>query len=90
MFGNINWLHNFDKIGKFRPYVLPNIEKILLYRAVYLGFDRIEYPNCSNKAIVPHLCHSLFCNAYDVKYAKLPADKLVVGLDKIEIRYVPS
>lgn len=52
-----------------------NIEKMLLCRTVYLGYDCFICPVCGNESIVPHSCHSRFCNACGVKYAKQLAAK---------------
>lgn len=75
MFDHIDWLRNLDNAGKLRPCVLLNIEKMLLCKTVYLGYDRFECPYCGNESIAPHSCHSRFCNACGVKYAKQLAAK---------------
>lgn len=75
MFDHIDWLGELDKAGKLRSCILMNIEKMLLCRTVYLGYDCFICPVCGNESIVPHSCHSRFCNACGVKYAKQLAAK---------------
>ena len=47
----------------------------LLCHTCYLGFDQYECPDCDNWNTIPHSCHSRFCNACGVKYAKQLAAK---------------
>lgn len=77
MFDHIDWLNELDQAGKLRPCVLENIEKMLLCRTIYLGYDQFECPVCGNESIVPRSCHSRFCNACGVKYAKQLAAKAI-------------
>lgn len=77
MFDHIDWLNELDQAGKLRSCVLENIEKMLLCRTIYLGYDRFECPVCGNESIVPRSCHSRFCNACGVKYAKQLAAKAI-------------
>lgn len=77
MFDHLDYLHKLDASGKARSCVLDNVERSLLCNTVYLGFDLFECPNCRNESIVAHKCHSRFCNACGVKYAKQLAAKAV-------------
>ena len=47
----------------------------LLCHTCYLGFDQFDCTDCDNWNIIPHSCHSSFCNACGVKYAKQLAAK---------------
>ncbi len=69
-FDNIDYIRKLDASGKARPCILDNAERSLLCHTCYLGFDQFECPNCDNWNVVPHSCHSRFCNACGVKYAK--------------------
>ena len=69
-FDNIEYIRKLDASGKARTCILDNVERLLLCHTCYLGFDQFECPNCDNWNIVPHSCHSRFCNACGVKYAK--------------------
>ncbi len=60
---------------KARPCILDNVERSLLCHTCYLGFDQFECTDCDNWNIIPHSCHSRFCNACGVKYAKQLATK---------------
>ena len=74
-FDNIDYIRKLDASGKARPSILDNVERSLLFHTCYLGFDQFECPDCDNWNIIPHSCHSGFCNACGVKYAKQPAAK---------------
>ena len=74
-FDNIDYLRKLDASGKARPCILDNVERSLLCHTCYLGFDQFECPDCDNWNIIPHSCHSRFCNACGVKYAKQFAAK---------------
>ena len=74
-FDNIDYIRKLDASGKARPCILDNAERSLLCHTCYLGFDQFECPNCDNWNVVPHSCHSRFCNACGVKYAKQLAAK---------------
>ena len=79
-FDNIEYIRKLDASGKARPCILDNIERSLLCHTCYLGFDQFECPDCDNWNIIPHSCHSRFCNACGVKYAKQLAAKSTTAL----------
>ena len=79
-FDNIDYIRKLDASGKARPCILDNVERSLLYHTCYLGFDQFECTNCDNWNIIPHSCHSRFCNACGVKYAKQLAAKATTAL----------
>ena len=74
-FDNIDYIRKLDASDKARPCILDNVERSLLCHTCYLGFDQFECPDCDNWNIIPHSCHSRFCNACGVKYAKQLAAK---------------
>ena len=74
-FDNIDYIRKLDASGKARPCILDNVERSLLCHTCYLGFDQFECTDCDNWNIIPHSCHSRFCNACGVKYAKQLAAK---------------
>ena len=74
-FDNIDYIRKLDTSGKARPCILDNVERSLLCHTCYLGFDQFECTDCDNWNIIPHSCHSRFCNACGVKYAKQLAAK---------------
>jgi len=79
-FDNIDYIRKLDASGKVRPCILDNVERSLLCHTCYLGFDQFECPDCDNWNIIPHSCHSRFCNACGVKYAKQLAAKATTVL----------
>ena len=62
-FDNIDYIRKLDASGKARPCILDNVERSLLCHTYYLGFDQFECPDCDNWNVIPHSCHSRFCNA---------------------------
>ena len=74
-FDNIEYIRKLDASGKARPCILDNVERSLLCHTCYLGFDQFECTDCDNWNIIPHSCHSRFCNACGIKYAKQLAAK---------------
>ena len=79
-FDNIDYIRKLDASGKARPSILDNVERSLLCHTCYLGFDQFECPDCDNWNIIPPSCHSRFCNACGVKYAKQLAAKATTVL----------
>ena len=71
----MEYIRKLDASGKARPCILDNVEHSLLCHTCYLGFDQFECTDCDNWNIIPHSCHSRFCNACGVKYAKQLAAK---------------
>ena len=74
-FDNMEYIRKLDASGKARPCILDNVERSLLCHTCYLGFDQFECTDCDNWNIIPHSCHSRFCNACGIKYAKQLAAK---------------
>ena len=62
-FDNTDFIRKLDASGKARPCILDNAERSLLCHTCYLGFDQFECTDCDNWNIIPHSCHSRFCNA---------------------------
>ena len=79
-FDNIDYIRKLDASGKARPCILDNVERSLLCHTCYLGFDQFECTDFDNRNIIPHSCHSRFCNACGVKYAKQLAAKATTAL----------
>ena len=72
-FDHLDFLEYLDQTGKARPCVLDNVQRSLLCRTVYLGYDYFECQDakhCNNFSVVPRSCHSRFCTSCGVKYAK--------------------
>ena len=74
-FDNINYIRKLNASCKACPCILDNVERSLLCHTCYLGFVQFECTDCDNWNIIPHSCHSRFCNACGVKYAKQLAAK---------------
>ncbi|MDH6366845.1 MULTISPECIES: transposase [unclassified Breznakia] len=70
MWDHVDFIDTLVSEGKCRSAVQENVERMLLCRTVYLGFDLFECPNCGNESMMPRCCHSRFCNSCGVKYSK--------------------
>ena len=70
LFHNLDYLEELDASGKARPTILENIQRTILCKTVYLGYDLFECPDCGKENMLPRCCHSRFCNSCGVKYAK--------------------
>lgn len=88
MFHNLSYLEELDASGKARPAVLENVQRMLLCRTVYLGYDLFECPHCGNENLVCRSCHSRFCNACGIKYAKQLAVKAVTNCLDVPHRHI--
>ena len=69
----MEYIRKLDASGKARLCILDNVERSLLCHTCYLGFDQFDCTDCDNWNIIPHSCHSRFCNACGVKYQKILA-----------------
>ena len=74
-FDNIDYIRKLDASGKALSLHFRQCKRSLLCHTCYLGFDQFECTDCNNWNIIPHSCHSRFCNACGVKYAKQLASK---------------
>lgn len=88
MFSHIDFIRNLVASNQARPCVLSNIERMLLCRTVYLGYDLFECPFCGKESVIPRSCHSRFCNACGVKYAKQLAAKAVTFCLDVPHRHI--
>ena len=90
-FDNIDYIRKLDASGKARPCILDNVERSLLCHTCYLGFDQFECTDFDNRNIIPHSCHSRFCNACGAKYAKqLAAKATTVLIDTLYLLFLKN
>lgn len=88
MFHNLDYIEELDRSGKARPTILENVQRMILCRTVYLGYDLFECPKCKNENIVCRCCHSRFCNSCGIKYAKQLAVKAVTNCLDVPHRHI--
>ena len=75
LWDNLDWIEELYSRGKLRDTVLDNVQKTLLCKTDYLGYDYFECPHCGNFNIIYHHCHSRLCTSCGVKYQKTLAIK---------------
>ncbi len=89
-FDNMEYIRKLDASGKARPCTLDNVERSLLCHTCYLGFDQFDCTDCDNWNIIPHSCHSRFCNACGVKYAKRLQPRLPILIDTLYLLFLKN
>jgi hypothetical protein len=75
LWDNLDWIEELYNRGMLRDTVLDNVQKTLLCKTDYLGYDYFECPHCGNFNIIYHHCHSRLCTSCGVKYQKTLAVK---------------
>lgn len=75
LWDNLDWIEELYCRGMLRDTVLDNVQKTLLCKTDYLGYDYFECPHCGNFNIIYHHCHSRLCTSCGVKYQKTLAIK---------------
>ena len=48
IWNNYDWIEELDSSGKARPVILDNIQRTLLCKTLYLGYDAFDCNNCDN------------------------------------------
>lgn len=69
------WIQALYNFGKLRDTVLDNVQKTILCKTDYLGYDLFECPSCDNYNVIYHHCHSRLCTSCGAKYQKQLAIK---------------
>ena len=88
IWNNYDWLEELDKTGKARPVILDNIQRTLLCKTLYLGYDAFDCDNCDNYIWLFRHCHSRFCNSCGIKLQKTLATKAEVMCIDVKHRHM--
>ena len=88
IWNNYEWLEELDKNGKARPVILDNIQRTLLCKTLYLGYDAFDCNNCDNWIWLFRHCHSRFCNSCGIKLQKTLACKAEVMCIDVKHRHM--
>ena len=75
---NYDWLEELDASGKARPVILDNIQRTLLCKTLYLGYDAFDCDKCDNWIWLYRHCRSRFCSSCGIKLQKSLATKAEV------------
>lgn len=85
---NYEWLEDIDKNGQAREAILDNVQKTLLCKTIYLGYDAFDCDNCDNWILLFRHCHSRFCPSCGIKLQKVLATKAEVMCLDIKHRHM--
>ena len=64
---NYDWLKEINDSGQARDVILENIQKTLLCKTFYLGYDAFDCDHCDNWIMLFRHCHSRFCPSCGIK-----------------------
>ncbi len=85
---NYEWLEDIDKNGQAREAILDNVQKTLLCKTIYLGYDAFDCDTCDNWILLFRHCHSRFCPSCGIKLQKVLATKAEVMCLDIKHRHM--
>ncbi len=85
---NYDWLEDIDKNGQAREAILDNVQKTLLCKTIYLGYDAFDCDNCDNWILLFRHCHSRFCPSCGIKLQKVLATKAEVMCLDVKHRHM--
>ena len=88
IWNNYDWLVELDESHKARPVILDNIQRTLLCKTLYLGYDAFDCDNCDNWIWLFRHCHSRFCNSCGIKLQKTLAAKAEVMCVDVKHRHM--
>lgn len=85
---NLEWIEKLDDEGIARPCILDNIQRTLLCKTLYLGYDAFDCDKCDNWIWLYRHCHSRFCSSCGIKLQKTLAVKAEVMCVDIRHRHM--
>lgn len=88
IWNNYDWLVELDEKGIARPVILDNIQRTLLCKTLYLGYDAFDCNNCDNWIWLFRHCHSRFCSSCGIKLQKTLASKAEVMCIDVKHRHM--
>ena len=83
-----NWIINTYNEGRLRDSILDNIQRTLLCKTIYLGYDAFDCTNCDNWIWLFRHCHSRFCPSCGIKLQKQLAVKAEVMCVDVKHRHM--
>ena len=88
IWNNYDWLKEIDESGQARETILDNIQRTLLCKTVYLGYDAFDCDTCDNWIMLFRHCHSRFCPSCGIKLQKVLACKAEVMCIDVKHRHM--
>lgn len=88
IWNNYDWLKEIDDSGQARGVILENIQRTLLCKTIYLGYDAFDCDTCDNQILLFRHCHSRFCPSCGIKLQKTLAVKAEVMCIDVKHRHM--
>lgn len=88
IWNNYDWLKEIDDNGQARETILDNIQRTLLCKTIYLGYDAFDCDSCDNWIMLFRHCHSRFCPSCGIKLQKILACKAEVMCIDVKHRHM--
>lgn len=88
LWNHYDWIEKTYEEGRLRDTILDNVQRTLLCKTLYLGYDAYDCTNCDNWIWLFRHCHSRFCNSCGIKYQKQLAVKAEVMCVDVPHRHV--
>ena len=85
---NYDWLKEIDSNGQAREVILDNVQRTLLCKTPYLGYDAFDCDSCDNWILLFRHCHSRFCSSCGIKLQKVLATKAEVNCIDVKHRHM--
>ena len=83
-----DWIESTYEEGRLRDAILDNVQRTLLCKTAYLGYDAFDCTHCDNWIWLYRHCHSRFCSSCGIKYQKTLAVKAEVMCIDVPHRHV--
>lgn len=88
LWNNYDWVFKTHKEGRLRDVILDNIQKTLICKSPYLGYDAFDCTHCDNWIWLFRHCHSRFCPSCGIKMQKQLAVKAEVMCIDVKHRHI--
>lgn len=88
LWNNYDWIIDTYNDGRLRDSILDNIQRTLLCKTSYLGYDAFDCTNCDNWLWLFRHCHSRFCPSCGIKLQKQLATKAEVMCVDVKHRHM--
>ena len=88
LWNHYDWIEKTYEEGRLRDAILDNVQRTLLCKTIYLGYDAYDCTFCDNWIWLFRHCHSRFCSSCGVKYQKQLSVKAEVMCIDVSHRHV--
>ena len=88
IWNHYDWIEQTYEDGRLRDAILDNVQRTLLCKNPYLGYDAFDCTHCDNWIWLFHHCHSRFCPSCGIKLQKRLAVKAEVMCIDVKHRHM--